>query len=150
MDGIVGVCSVGAPPGVLVVRLRVDLDLATQDEVATCLASLVRSRGYARVVGDVTDRFVSAHGMLVLAEAVERAAARGRTWAVAGLNPAIARHVTRWFPGLPLLQDREGALRTVGGAVGGRGSGTPPVDGHDARRRRGAPHDGHRQAEPGG
>lgn len=146
MDGIVGVCSVGAPPGVLVVRLRVDLDLATQDEVAACLASLVRSRGYDRVVVDVTDRFVSAHGMQVLAEAVEQAAARGRSWAVAGLNPAVARHVTRWFPGSPLLQDREGALRTVGG----RGSGTPPADGHDGRRRRGAPHDGRRQAEPGG
>ncbi|QJY45319.1 STAS domain-containing protein [Pseudonocardia broussonetiae] len=138
--------SVGAAPGVQVVRLQVDIDLATQDEVAACLASLVRSRGYERVVVDVTDLFVSAHGMQVLAEAVEAAAARGRTWAVAGLNPAIARHVTRWFPGLPLLHDREDAVL----AVGGRGSGTPPVDGHDARRRRGAPHDGHRQSGPGG
>lgn len=110
-------------PGIPVLRIEVDLDLVTHGRVAAGLLPLVGAAGFECAVLDLTDRFVSAGGLRVLARAVAAAAAVGRSWCVVGLGRPAGDCLGRWFPEVPQHARVPDALR----ALGGRGAGTGPV-----------------------
>lgn len=125
---------VDAPP-VVVVRVEVDLDLATCEDVAAQLVALTAAPGYDRVVIDVLDQFVSARGLAVLARSVLAACARNRAWAVAGVSRVVLRRLAReWYPEAPMYRTVDEAVRAVARAGTGGSPGVRDLPGGNTGR----------------
>jgi GAF domain-containing protein len=103
-------------PGIPVLRIEVDLDLVTHGRVAASLLSLTGAAGFECAALDVSDQFVSAGGLRVLARAVAAAEAVGRSWCVVGLGRAAGDCLQRWFPEVPQHTSVPDAVRSLDGA----------------------------------
>jgi anti-sigma B factor antagonist len=77
--------------GCVVVEVRGEVDLSSAHALDQCLSTVLAGEALAIVLDLSHMRFIDAAGLRVMLRAERQAAARGRSFVLAGLRPAVAR-----------------------------------------------------------